>query len=110
MGKLGELVELCHELNSEDFSVFFEYSGHVNSFTLRVHMDGWAEGSRGVFFGYLEGVDRAGDAIVWLKQQQEENKRLQAERAQNAERDAKALEEAKALLTPEQIKIIKELA
>ena len=110
MGKLGELVELCHELNSDDFSVIFDYLGHVRGFTLSVHMDGWVEGSQGVFFGYLEKVYRAEDAITWLKQKHDENKRLQAERAQNAERDAKALEEAKALLTPEQIKIIKELA
>lgn len=79
MGKLGELVELCHELNSDDFSVFFDYSGHVRSFSLKVHMGGWAEGSLGVLFGgHLEEVERADAAIVWLKQKHEENKRLQA--------------------------------
>lgn len=110
MGKLGELVELCHELNSEDFSVFFEYSGHVNKFSLRVHMGGWMESGQDVHFRHIEEVSRAENAIIWLKQKHEENKRLQAERVKNAERDAKALEEIKTKLTPEQIKIIKELA
>lgn len=110
MSKLGELVELCHELNGEDFHVFFDYSGHINKFALRVHMGGWANGGQMVIFGVLSDVDEAESAIIWLKQKHEENKRLQAERAKNAERDAKALEEIKTKLTPEQIKIIKELA
>lgn len=110
MSKLGELVELCHELNGEDFSVFFDYSGHISNFALSVHMGGWVEGRPGVFFGYLEEPGRAEDAISWLKQRYEENEIIQGRRAQNAEQNAKALEEAKALLTPEQIKIIKELA
>lgn len=110
MGKLGELVELCHELNGGDFSVIFDYLGHVNRFSLWVHMGGWTESSQGVPFGHSVQIDIVPSAIDWLKQKHEENKRLQAERAKNAERDAKALEEIKTKLTPEQIKIIKELA
>lgn len=110
MSKLGELVELCHELNSDDFSVIFDYLGHASGFTLSVHMGGWVEGSQGVFFGYLEEIGRAEAAIDWLKQKHEENKLFLTDRAEQAAQNAKALEEAKALLTPEQIKIIKELA
>lgn len=110
MGKLGELAELCHELNSDDFHVFFEYSGHVSCFALNVHMGGWVEDSLGVFFSVLSEVDEADGAIDWLKEKHAESRSRQAERAKSKEQNAKALEEAKALLTPEQIKIIKELA
>lgn len=110
MSKLGELVELCHELNGEDFSVFFDYSGHIRRFALSLHMGGWVSGDQRIEFGCFKEVDKAGDAIEWIKQKHEENKLFLTDRAEQAAQNAKALEEAKALLTPEQIKIIKELA
>jgi hypothetical protein len=39
--KLGELMELCINLNSEHFTCFFEFSGHIQQWEIKVYQDGY---------------------------------------------------------------------
>lgn len=40
--KLGELMELCVNLNGEHFTCFLEYSGHVNNWKIHTNNDGYS--------------------------------------------------------------------
>lgn len=42
---LAELLITCVELNDKNFSVFFDYHGHVDTIDIRVHTQGWSERS-----------------------------------------------------------------
>lgn len=38
---LAELLTTCLELNDENFTVFFDYAGHINRVDIRLHQTGW---------------------------------------------------------------------
>ncbi len=38
---MKNIIELAYKLNAPDFTVFVEYSGHVEQLSLRVHVGGW---------------------------------------------------------------------
>lgn len=39
--KLSELFELCVELNKPDFTVFFDFAGHIDHIQINIHFGGW---------------------------------------------------------------------
>jgi hypothetical protein len=44
MSNLPKLLELCEELNADDFHVGFSFAGHVDSFDVVVHRGGFQNG------------------------------------------------------------------
>ena len=45
MKTVADLMELAAELNTEEFTVFVEFYGHVNKVEMRIFIDGWSSGS-----------------------------------------------------------------
>jgi hypothetical protein len=45
MTDLAKLVQRAEEMNSDNFHVMVEYSGHVDAIHLRVFVGGWYEGA-----------------------------------------------------------------
>ena len=64
----GGLMDLCIELNSDDFHVWCDYSGHIEGLTIRVQPGGYKAGAESlyirpqidttdVFYIYLDRLD-----------------------------------------------------
>ena len=43
--RAAQLAKLAIKLNSDDFTVFCRYSGHVKTIEIDVHIGGWKEGA-----------------------------------------------------------------
>ena len=41
--RIGELVQICAEINCDHFHVFCTLSGHIDQIEIRVHGNGWSE-------------------------------------------------------------------
>ena len=106
---IGKLAQWCVENSSDTFSAFFEYLPHVSQVVVRVNNNGWdaLNEPSNIFEAYIDERNDAyveewvGDTITELNTPlAESNERNSPENAAKlqAERDAKELAKAKAVI------------
>ena len=71
--RAAQLSKLAIKLNSEDFTVFCNFAGHVKGITLAVHPKGWekdncASYTRTVYLDQADSMEKLEAAIVELQE------------------------------------------
>lgn len=52
--RAAQLTKLCIKLNSDDFTVFCEFQGHINTIQIRVYLGGWVEYTNADWNRYID--------------------------------------------------------
>lgn len=101
---LSDLLILAVELNRKDFTVFVDFSGHVNWISVSIYFGGWQshksqDDSKTFHFGddYEDDASYLQAIILWLKEASEVNEtRAEESRIRKEEAERARYEQLKA--------------